>query len=550
MWRAAPSIATEPLIRGVQQGQIHADSCCVAQAEERALALVHGYELAERAQLGRCENDIDVLLDLATLNQWWDVIAIAHYARFAGSASYDEDWTADLVRMGEAARLAEDDSLIALWLSARAYRSYLDVESEAEGSADGERDLARAMALLADNAAPSVHACAAYVMCALGYTRRAMWELAVEACGYLEQLIRLPWPKPLLAVVEMCRKAMVLNQVEAAAPLACSLMASGMRERATTVAAGRMRLAAEDYAPEHPEWIDDLDAVDYLLAAIARDAETTSSEEILRRMPPDRRNGRRACIHAGCAIRALDAGRAAQAAAHAESALQHLDRDSSWLQILLLEIATAAEPPSATWRRYADASSRVRWNLGQVLVTGARRQIAAEKALLDHQRVSKRAYVDHLTGLANRHAHDRHLARLRTADPADGLTLLMIDVDHFKLINDRFGHAAGDEVLRRLGSILTRATRPSDLAVRLGGDEFLLMISHGLPDAEDRARDLLDHVATHPWHEVAPGLTVGLSIGVISGAARDVDHLLDAGDRCLYDAKRSGRGQIVHAPRS
>jgi predicted signal transduction protein with EAL and GGDEF domain len=88
----------------------------------------------------------------------------------------------------------------------------------------------------------------------------------------------------------------------------------------------------------------------------------------------------------------------------------------------------------------------------------------------------------------------------------------LIDVDHFKAVNDTFGHAAGNEVLRVLGAILQATVRPSDLAVRRGGDEFMLLID--LPpgvDAPIVAHGIVRAVARHRWADVAAGLAVGVS---------------------------------------
>jgi diguanylate cyclase (GGDEF)-like protein len=178
----------------------------------------------------------------------------------------------------------------------------------------------------------------------------------------------------------------------------------------------------------------------------------------------------------------------------------------------------------------------------------ARSRLAAARVLRDGEQLSRQAYVDALTGLANRHAETRHLARLRRRGPLDHLGVLLLDVDHFKAVNDTFGHGVGDEVLRVIGALLQAAIRPSDLAVRLGGDEFMLLID--LPAGADvpiPAQDIIRAVILHHWDDVAPGLRVSVSAGQAVGAARDVDQLIRAADENLYRAKDAGRGRAITA---
>ncbi|REJ75152.1 MAG: diguanylate cyclase [Acidobacteria bacterium] len=163
-------------------------------------------------------------------------------------------------------------------------------------------------------------------------------------------------------------------------------------------------------------------------------------------------------------------------------------------------------------------------------------------SLLEHQ-----AMTDDLTGLANRR---RFMALLeREFGDRSALALITLDVDHFKRINDRRGHAAGDEVLRSLGRTLRASTRRTDVAARIGGEEFAIL----LPDtvlraALDVAEKLRRTVRSQPvtiTGEEPVHCTV--SLGVASRAADDADPsaLLQRADEALYRAKRSGRDRAL-----
>jgi len=163
-------------------------------------------------------------------------------------------------------------------------------------------------------------------------------------------------------------------------------------------------------------------------------------------------------------------------------------------------------------------------------------------------RIEEMASTDELTGLLNRHAFvilmERVLAEHRRVPQP--ISLLLADVDHFKQINDRHGHLVGDRVLRGIASLLLGSLRQSDIAVRWGGEEFLLVLS-GCDQAESgRIAELLrQKVETTPIEVNGQRIAVTVSIGVSQyDGAQPLDQTLRRADEALYAAKGGGRNRV------
>jgi diguanylate cyclase (GGDEF)-like protein/PAS domain S-box-containing protein len=173
----------------------------------------------------------------------------------------------------------------------------------------------------------------------------------------------------------------------------------------------------------------------------------------------------------------------------------------------------------------------------------------ATESMARDRELSHRAAHDPLTGLTNRFEFERRLDECveRYRHIQRPATLLLIDLDRFKEVNDTSGHAAGDEVLRRVAQTLTSVVRDSDTVSRLGGDEFAILLPHSDPGrAETVGAKVLRAVADLSVEWNGTKHSVGASIGAASlrpGLGNRAEWVA-AADRCCYEAKRAGRGQM------
>jgi diguanylate cyclase (GGDEF)-like protein len=172
---------------------------------------------------------------------------------------------------------------------------------------------------------------------------------------------------------------------------------------------------------------------------------------------------------------------------------------------------------------------------------------------IDEQRSARKALEwsaahDGLTGLANRQRFDQHAHRLIEARPASlPAVMVFIDLDHFKQVNDTAGHLSGDAMLRAAAAAIMSRVRSNDLAARIGGDEFALLLEQCTHEAAVRvAEDIVASISAIalPW--LSGSLHVGASVGVAS-LSTDIDSVEDwisAADAACYAAKAAGRGVV------
>jgi diguanylate cyclase (GGDEF)-like protein/PAS domain S-box-containing protein len=246
----------------------------------------------------------------------------------------------------------------------------------------------------------------------------------------------------------------------------------------------------------------------------------------------------------------MDARRALQAGTTLENSVsfRHLRRDGSWLWVdgrARLHMSAEGGVPTGVVVALRDATDRM----------------AVEIKLKDAlEQMERMAATDGLTGLANRRHFDVVADKewRRCGREHQPLSVLLLDADHFKLFNDRYGHIAGDGCLRAIaGQLIAAARRSADLAVRYGGEEFLLLMPQtdragALRVAELVHKLVLDLAIAHEAG-AAPGV-VTVSIGVATAWPRDpgsgpkdVSALLGAADAALYQAKSGGRNRVVIA---
>ena len=219
-------------------------------------------------------------------------------------------------------------------------------------------------------------------------------------------------------------------------------------------------------------------------------------------------------------------------------------------QWLLVEMeAQTGVPGAAAGRSYASLLSRVLWQQRLSTSQGAHAALQVERLHQDNIAANRAAHEDPLTGVGNRRALDDAMRAVQadafTASRDVPVSLLVIDLNEFKKINDTYGHVVGDEVLRAVATAIRAVARADDVVARLGGDEFVVLARGA--DAEN-GRLLAERVTA-----AIAGLSVGSRQGAITlraavgvsttGSGHDLPTLVAAADAAMYDAKAAGRSR-------
>ena len=179
--------------------------------------------------------------------------------------------------------------------------------------------------------------------------------------------------------------------------------------------------------------------------------------------------------------------------------------------------------------------------------------LVTTKQLFDQVKIQQEqlfhlAMTDQLTGLYNRHSLSHLLPKYfnSTSAHTTPLSLLVLDIDHFKHINDTYGHTRGDDVLKKFGQLISSSFRSEDLVARYGGEEFVVLMAHApIEHALEKAEELRKYIETH----LIEGLKITISIGIASADSHaDFEELFNQADSALYHAKNSGRNQTIIYP--
>jgi two-component system, cell cycle response regulator len=252
----------------------------------------------------------------------------------------------------------------------------------------------------------------------------------------------------------------------------------------------------------------------------------------------------------------LALGRFDDAQRSGEGALERLgERVPQARSMILATIAEALreagrlEEAFAALSRSSELEREALRELSQLQLSLERATHEARAARREAEQLREQAERDWLTGLHNRRFLARELERMALEPSASPFSLAVLDLDHFKAVNDRFGHETGDRVLVRVAALLLGELRQTDVVVRTGGEEFVVLMPRtGANAALVCCERLRAAICTEPWDEMARGLAVTASVGVATADRPEELAALSAlADRRLYAAKRAGRDRVAAA---
>jgi diguanylate cyclase (GGDEF)-like protein len=198
---------------------------------------------------------------------------------------------------------------------------------------------------------------------------------------------------------------------------------------------------------------------------------------------------------------------------------------------------------SKTQPRFSPNDVQTLESVADILATAVQNSIYVAK-------VRQLASRDGLTGMLNRRAfEERILEEITRADRyRSSLAILMIDIDHFKAVNDEFGHLLGDEVLKHAATIFQHQLRKVDFICRFGGEEFAIILpSTTLESAAAVAEKLRRAFFTHAFSGISRPITVSIGVAAFPEHGMNRDTLVRAADRALYQAKQEGRNRVATA---
>ena len=428
-------------------------------------------------------------------------------------------------------------------------RAALVVGEGGPASASFNHDLAEAVVILDDVEGGALEKISAHTACGIAFDFRSLWELGDEQYAAALRLT----DEAEAGIGDTLVAAVMFNRAEAHVSWAAWLRQLGDSDGLAARWAAWSDVAARSRSFAMPgAWHVELMTLGHLMAAVAGVGRAAEVQEVLGEVEEAGRGDSRAASHlvlSRALILAKDTQESRQRQYEAiTDAIEAVDPDTFPL-FHDLALFLAAEAEAAAGHPYglrcAQRQIRHRWGDRVARLSAMRAQIAANRMRQDFDRVSSEVTRDDLTGIGNRRALAAFTAELEFRG-VERAAVMMVDLDRFKAVNDRHGHDAGDAVLARVARVLERTVRPSDLAVRLGGDEFMVVLADvSAQVAADRAARFIAEVDRQPWEEISPGLEVTVSVGVAAGRRVALDGVRAAADRAVYESKRSGRHRLT-----
>ena len=529
-------------------------SAPAGQPSARRRAHVRVYEHVQAIQAG----DTGAAAELATLvaeaaSRGWSEVMLAGMFGEAIDAWFRRDGrVATLVaRLLERSLVEGDQAMLAVGLALRADPSVSGADDATASRRDG--DLVRAMVLLEGGGGDVLARITAHTACGIALYHRGLFELGDEQ--YKAALDAGSTEEP--EVVEALVAPVVFDRAELQVAWAAVLFQLGeldaLEQRQRTWAeldASASRLDLPD------AWQDELHAFGLLLRSMVGQDCAAEARACARRQASQGGGGGRSeglfCLaSAVCDVRA---GRAS-ADEDASAAAGRIDVDLfPHLYDLALHLLAVIEARRGTGAglRYARRQLEQSWGSRLAALASMSARIDAERLASERELLSRHARLDDLTGVGNRRALEVFLGDLDRRGVRQ-IALILLDVDRFKEVNDRYGHLAGDSVLVAIAGILQQSVRPCDLAVRLGGDEFAVVLADVTIDvASQRALDCLACIDAQRFESGRAVFAVSASAGIAVGDPAGIVDLRAEADAALYRAKagagqRPARSRLVRA---
>lgn len=492
---------------------------------------------------------VPVLLAEAEGHGWDEVALVVCAAEMVHRLSHPETRSADAALAQALVARAEQGKApaqLALALGLRARYSATVGDTGALLA-----DACRALALLDDTTQSPLDRCAGYVAVGASLNTLRLWELVDESYLAAAALIG-ACPAPSMTAT------LLINRVITRVEWALALTEAGDE----MAAKGRLTEAADAVSDAlagrlPPLWKLRVTALaDVAAALLGEPAESvlTSLEQHQCELVEAEDVEVLPLVDAAIVLtlRRLDRCEAARQAASRLAPSGSSSSEARSFPLWVRTLVLADKAPSEAVRAgidHARLMGRLRWESRHAVLAAARALVAVERRNAELARLSLLVRTDPLTGLGNRSVFESWLSGRADRRPGD-TALLLLDIDGFKLVNDSHGHDVGDAVLRRVGAVLGSQVRPGDRAARIGGDEFVVLLSdESIPLAvvRERAVALRAAVASQAWGDLAPGLRVTVSVGIAvasldTGGTCTPASLYKRADEALYAGKRDGSG--------